>query len=60
MYLNSNDLSIPAKKCTDYLLANRDFDDKSQFLLIGGYNLDNYKQLITDKLKSMPNFSLLH
>lgn len=51
MYLNSKDLSIPEEKCTRYLLVKRDFDDKSQFLSLGGYTLNNYQKLIKDIIK---------
>lgn len=35
-------------KFTRYLLVRREYDDKSQFLALGGYTVDNYKVLVED------------
>lgn len=39
---------IPEEKFTRYLLVNREFDDKSQFLRIAGYTINNYQILINE------------
>ena len=44
----SSDTLIAPEKLTKYLLVQRTFDDKSQFLRQAGYTLDNWKQLEKD------------
>ncbi len=46
------DVIIPKEKFTLYLLVKRDYDDKSQFLSMAGYNQDNYELLI-EHIKNM-------
>jgi hypothetical protein len=43
-----SDTVIAPEKLTKYLLALREFDDKSQFLGQAGYTLDNWEQLEAD------------
>jgi Domain of unknown function (DUF6883) len=43
-----SDAVIAPEKLTRYLLAPREFDDKSQFLRQAGYTLDNWEQLEAD------------
>ncbi len=40
------DAIISEEKFIHYLLVKRDYDDKSIFLALAGYNLSNYKYLI--------------
>jgi len=42
------DSVISERKLTDYLLALRLEDDKSGFLALAGYTLDNWQQLAKD------------
>lgn len=42
------DAIIHEKKITHYLLARKEFDDKSQFLAIAGFNKNNYRLLIAE------------
>ncbi len=41
---------IPEDKFTSYLLVKKEYNDKSQFLGIVGYNISNYRILI-DEIK---------
>ena len=43
-----SDTVIAPEKLTKYLLVQREFDDKSQFLRQAGYTLDNWEQLKAD------------
>ena len=43
-----SDTVIAVEKLTKYLLVQREFDDKSQFLRQAGYTLDNWEQLEAD------------
>jgi hypothetical protein len=53
--LPSNPLIAP-EKLTHYLLVQREFDDKSQFLRQAGYVLENWKQLEQDlRLQVLPH-----
>ena len=47
MKLPSHTLIAP-EKLTKYLLVQREFDDKSQFLQQAGYTLENWEQLERD------------
>lgn len=40
------DAIIPEEKFTKYLLVEREFDDKSKFLFIAGFTLENYPDLV--------------
>ena len=42
------DTVIAPEKLTKYLLVQREFDDKSQFLQQAGYTLDNWEQFEAD------------
>ena len=42
------DAIIPAEKFTHYLLVEREYDDKSKFLSIAGFNNSNYEKLISE------------
>ena len=43
-----SDAVIAPEKLTKYLLVQREFDDKSQFLRQAGYTFDNWEQLEAD------------
>lgn len=59
MKLPSNPI-IAAEKLTRYLLVQREFDDKSQFLRQAGYTLENWEQLEQDlRLQVLPNDAVL-
>lgn len=47
MYLSQN-ATISPNKLTNYLLIPLPKDDKSQYLALGGYTLDNWQQLERD------------
>lgn len=50
-----SDTLIAPEKLTQYLLVQRTFDDKSQFLRQAGYTIDNWKQLEEDlRLQVLP------
>jgi hypothetical protein len=50
-----SDTVIAPEKLTQYLLVQREFDDKSQFLRQAGYTLDNWEQLDADlRLQVLP------
>lgn len=42
------DALIAKTKASEYLLRHRDEDDKSGFLLLAGYTLENADQLVND------------
>ena len=42
------DAIMPEDKFTRYLLMKKEYDDKSQFLGIAGYNINNYLILIDE------------
>ncbi len=44
----SRDAEIAPKKLTQYLLVKRAVGDKSEFLKLAGYTLDNWQQLEQD------------
>jgi len=44
----SSDVEIAIEKVTEYLLKKRDDSDKSQYLSMAGYTIDNSPQLIED------------
>jgi hypothetical protein len=46
------DAIIPEDKFTRYLLVKKEYNDKSQFLGIAGYNISNYLILI-DEIRKM-------
>jgi hypothetical protein len=51
---------IAPEKLTRYLLVQREFDDKSQFLRQAGYTLENWEQLEQDlRLQVLPNDAVL-
>jgi hypothetical protein len=53
--LPSNTIIAP-EKLTRYLLVQREFDDKSQFLRQAGYTLENWEQLEQAlRLQVLPN-----
>ena len=59
MKLPSNTIIAP-EKLTRYLLVQREFDDKSQFLRQAGYTLENWEQLAQDlRLQVLPNDAVL-
>ena len=59
MKLPSNTIIAP-EKLTRYLLVQREFDDKSQFLQQAGYTLENWEQLEQDlRLQVLPNDAVL-
>ncbi len=55
-----SDTVIAPEKLTKYLLVQRTFDDKSQFLRQAGYTLDNWEQLEEDlRLHVLPSDAAL-
>jgi len=55
-----SDTVIAPEKLTKYLLVQREFDDKSQFLRQVGYTLDNWEQLAADlRLHVLPAEAVL-
>ncbi len=59
MKLPSNTIIAP-EKLTRYLLVQREFDDKSQFLRQVGYTLENWEQLEQDlRLQALPHEAVL-
>jgi hypothetical protein len=57
--LPSNTIIAP-EKLTRYLLVQREFDDKSQFLRQAGYTLENWEQLEQDlRLQMLPHDAVL-
>ena len=55
MKLPSHTLIAP-EKLTKYLLVQREFDDKSQFLRQAGYTIENWEQLERDlRLQVLPH-----
>jgi hypothetical protein len=48
MRLTEEQIIIPAEKITDYLLAKKDKNDKSKFLMSLGYTKENWQELIND------------
>lgn len=55
-----SDTLIASEKLTQYLLVQRTFDDKSQFLQQAGYTVDNWKQLEEDlRLQVLPSDATL-
>jgi hypothetical protein len=54
------DTIIAPEKLTKYLLVQREFDDKSQFLRQAGYTLENWEQLEQDlRLQVLPHDAVL-
>lgn len=55
-----SDTVIAPEKLTKYLLVQRTFDDKSQFLRQAGYTLDNWRQPEEDlRLQMLPSDATL-
>ena len=55
-----DDTIIAPEQLTRYLLVQREFDDKSQFLRQAGYTLDNWEQLAEDlRLHVLPAEAVL-
>jgi len=51
---------IAPEKLTKYLLVQREFDDKSQFLQHAGYTLENWEQLEQDlRIQVLPQDATL-
>ncbi len=48
MFIPADKIEIPAEKLTDYLLVQKQKNDKSAFLLKLGYTTDNWKELQND------------
>jgi hypothetical protein len=46
-------LVIQDRKLTDYLLVYQDEDDKSEFLALAGYRIQNWQRLKQDILKAV-------
>ena len=42
MHIPAEKVEIPAEKITDYLLVQKDKNDKSEFLSVLGYNIENW------------------
>ncbi len=55
-----DDTVIASEKLTKYLLVQRTFDDKSQFLRRAGYTLDNWEKLEQDlRVQVLPDDATL-
>lgn len=48
MKIRSEQLDIPVEKITEYLLAKKEKNDKSKFLMSLGYSLQNWQDLLND------------
>jgi len=48
-----DDTTIAASKLNEYLLRHRDEDDKSAFLAVAGYTLENADRLMNDLRKQL-------
>ncbi len=48
MKIRPEQLDIPAEKITEYLLAKKEKNDKSKYLLSLGYSKENWQDLLND------------
>ncbi|MDQ3683227.1 MAG: hypothetical protein M3352_09165 [Bacteroidota bacterium] len=48
MKIKPEQLEIPVEKITEYLLAKKEKNDKSKFLLSLGYSRENWQDLLND------------